>query len=112
MKNRLMPLSLLVTAPLLLTQCEMPQQTGNAPVETTKPVEEERPSTAPVPQNVIDDCLAALRQQIPDRAMKVISAKRGETSFIVDIAVAGVPNPWRCFHSGTKVTGTQYQGEG
>ncbi len=77
-----------------------------------KPAEEEMPSTEPVPQKVIDDCLAALKMQIPDRAMKVKRAERGETSFVVDVAVEGVPKPWRCYHDGTRCTGTEYQGEG
>lgn len=76
------------------------------------PVEEEKPATGPVPKRVIDDCLAALRKQIPDKLMKVVSASRGETSFIVDISVEGVPKPWRCYHDGTECTGTEYQGEG
>ncbi len=74
--------------------------------------EEEVPAEGAVPQKVIDDCLAALRKQIPDREMKVISSKRGETSFVVDVKVDGVENPWRCYHDGTKCTGTEYQGEG
>lgn len=73
---------------------------------------EEVPSTAPVPQKVLDDCIAELKKQIPDREMKVIRSERGETSFIVDVAVTGVPNPWRCYHDGTRCTGTEYQGEG
>ena len=76
------------------------------------PAAEEKPVAGRVPQKVIDDCLAALRQQIPDRGMKVISARRGETSFIVDVAVTGAPKPWRCYHDGTRCTGTEYQGEG
>lgn len=76
------------------------------------PVEEEKPAVGPVPKKVINDCLAALRKQIPDKEMKVISSKRGETSFVVDVSVQGVPKPWRCFHDGTKCTGTEYQGEG
>lgn len=82
---------------------------------TSKPPvapKEEKPSTGPVPQRVIDDCLAALRKQVPGRGMKVLSSKRGEASFIVDVKVDGVPKPWRCFHDGTKCTGTEYQGEG
>lgn len=73
---------------------------------------EETPATGPVPQKVIDDCLAKLKTQIPDREMKVISAKRGEASFIVDVEVKGAENPWRCYHDGTNCTGTDYQGEG
>lgn len=76
------------------------------------PAREERPATGPVPPRVVDDCLATLRRHIPDRGMKVIKSKRGETSFIVDVKVDGVPKPWRCFHDGTKCTGTEYQGEG
>ncbi|MFN0128698.1 MAG: hypothetical protein ACKV19_18665 [Verrucomicrobiales bacterium] len=83
--------------------------TGKASPPTPR---EEKPATGPVPQRVIDDCLATLRRHIPDRGMKVISSKRGETSFIIDVKVDGVPKPWRCFHDGTKCTGTEYQGEG
>ena len=74
--------------------------------------DEERPATDSIPQKVIDDCLAKLKTQIPDREMKVISARRGEASFIVDVEVEGVPEPWRCYHDGTNCTGTEYQGEG
>ncbi|MCH7228444.1 hypothetical protein [Haloferula sp. A504] len=77
-----------------------------------KPPEEEKPATGPVPDKVINDCLAALRKQIPDREMKVIKAERGETSFIIDVDVEGVEKPWRCYHDGTQCTGTEYQGEG
>jgi hypothetical protein len=81
--------------------------TGKAPA-----TREEVPATGPVPQRVIEDCLATLRRHIPDRGMRVISSRRGETSFIVDVAVDGVPKPWRCYHDGTRCTGTEYQGEG
>jgi hypothetical protein len=74
--------------------------------------ETERPSTSAVPEKVIDDCLVELREQIPDRDMKVIRARRGEGSFIIDVEVKGVPKPWRCYHDGTSCTGTEYQGEG
>ena len=73
---------------------------------------EEKPATGKVPQKVIDDCLAKLKEQVPGRKMSVISAKRGEASFIIDVKVDGVPKPWRCFHDGTSCTGTEYQGEG
>lgn len=66
----------------------------------------------PVPQKVIDDCLATLRKQLTKKKMKVIKAERGENSFIIDVEVEGVPKPWRCFHDGTECTGTEYQGEG
>jgi len=72
----------------------------------------EKPATGPVPQKVIDDCLAALRKQVGDKKMKVLHSKRGETSFIIDVEVTGAQKPWRCFHDGTKCTGTEYQGEG
>ena len=74
---------------------------------------EEKPATGPVPQKVIDDCLTALRKQLGNETgMKVISAKRGETSFIIDVKADTAEKPWRCFHDGTKCTGTEYQGEG
>lgn len=73
---------------------------------------EERPATGPVPQKVVDDCLAALRKLVGDKPMTVLSKKRGETSFIIDVKVEGAEKPWRCFHDGTKCTGTEYQGEG
>ena len=76
-------------------------------------VAEEKPATGKVPQKVIDDCLTALRKQVGNETgMKVISAKRGEASFIIDVRVDSAEKPWRCFHDGTKCTGTEYQGEG
>lgn len=75
--------------------------------------EEEKPATGPVPQKVIDDCLKALRKLVGNETgMKVIEAKRGENSFIIDVKVDSAAKPWRCFHDGTKCTGTEYQGEG
>ena len=76
------------------------------------PAAEEKPATGPVPQKVINDCIDALQKQIPDKDIMLISAKRGETSYIVDLAVRGVEKPWRCYHDGTRCTGTEYQGEG
>ena len=76
------------------------------------PVVEEKPATGSVPQKVINDCIDTLQKQIPDKDIMQISAKRGETSYIVDLAVRGVENPWRCYHDGTRCTGTEYQGEG
>lgn len=73
---------------------------------------EEKPATGPVPQKVIDDCLTALRKQLGSKPMKVLSGKRGEASFIIDVKVEGAEKPWRCYHDGTKCTGTEYQGEG
>jgi len=81
-------------------------------ITNSKPVAEEVPAVGPVPQKVVNDCLAALKKQIPDRKMKVVLAKRGENSFIVDVKVSGVANLWRCYHDGSKCTGTEYQGEG
>jgi hypothetical protein len=118
MKLRTLPLLLGATLPLLLTQCVVDER-GNptqlpsiAPGTPTQLPGEEVPSTAPVPARVKNDCLAALRKQIPDRNMRVIRAVRGETSFIVDVRVDGVEKPWRCYHDGTNVTGTTYMGEG
>ena len=51
-------------------------------------------------------------KQLPDRALKVIRAERGENSFIIDVEVEGAEKPWRCYHDGSKVTGTEYRGEG
>jgi hypothetical protein len=74
--------------------------------------QEEKPAIGAVPRKVIDDCLAALRRQVGNKGMKVISSKRGENAFIVDVKVDGAVKPWRCFHDGSKCTGTEYQGEG
>lgn len=111
--------ALLSLAALALTACSGTTPTNSKPsvpqaptTTTSRQPAEERPATGPVPQKVVDDCLAALRQQIPNRPMQVIESKRGEASFIVDVKVEGVPNPWRCYHDGTNVTGTEYQGEG
>ena len=65
-----------------------------------------------MPKNVTNDCLAALRKLVGNQEMRVISAKQGENSFIVDVKVDGAENLWRCYHDGTKCTGTDYQGEG
>lgn len=74
---------------------------------------EEKPATGPVPQKVIDDCLVALRKLVGQEVgMKVLSAKRGEASFIIEVKVESAEKPWRCFHDGTQCTGTEYQGEG
>jgi hypothetical protein len=75
--------------------------------------EEEKPATGAVPQKVIDDCLKALRENVGhETGMKVIEAKRGENSYIIDVRVDSAEKPWRCYHDGTKCTGTEYQGEG
>jgi hypothetical protein len=76
------------------------------------PMGEEKPATGPVPRKVINDCIDALQKLIPDKDIMLISAKRGENSYIVDLAVRGVEKPWRCYHDGTRCTGTEYQGEG
>lgn len=76
------------------------------------PPAEENPNTGPVPKAVINDCIDALQQQIPDKDIMLISARRGEASYIVDLAVRGVAKPWRCYHDGTRCTGTEYLGEG
>ncbi|MFC7336478.1 hypothetical protein ACFQY0_04750 [Haloferula chungangensis] len=82
-------------------------------VTDEQPAEEEVPATGPVPQKVIDDCLTALRKQLGNETgMKVIKSERGENSFIIDVKAESAEKPWRCYHDGTKVTGTEYQGEG
>ncbi len=73
---------------------------------------EEKPATGAIPRKVVDDCLAALRKQVGDKPMKVLREKRDETAFVIDVRVEGAEKPWRCFHDGTKCTGTEYQGEG
>ncbi len=82
--------------------------TDKPPVEAA----EEKPASGPVPQKVVDDCLAALRKLVGDKPMTVLTQKRGEASFIIDVKVEGAEKPWRCFHDGTQCTGTEYQGEG
>lgn len=76
------------------------------------PAVEEKSASGQVPQKVINDCIDALEKQIPDRDIMLITARRGEASYIVDLAVRGVAKPWRCYHDGTRCTGTEYQGEG
>ena len=85
--------------------------TDKLPTEKDTP-EPEKPATGPVPPKVINDCLETLRKQLSGGSMEVIRAVRGENSFIVDVKVQGVPKAWRCFHDGTRCTGTEYQGEG
>ena len=96
-------------AAVLLSSCivEVPENTGNSGAATQLPA-----NTGAVPQNVINDCLAALRGQVGSKPMTVLNSRRGENSYIVDVQVAGAERPWRCFHDGTKCTGTEYQGEG
>ncbi len=101
----------IILAPLaavLLSSCivEAPENTGNSGT-ATQPA-----NPGGVPQNVINDCLATLRGQVGSKPMTVLSSRRGENSYIVDVQVAGAEKPWRCFHDGTKCTGTEYQGEG
>ena len=82
-------------------------------VTDEQPAEEEAPATGAVPKKVIDDCLAALRKKVGNETgMKVIKAERGENSFIIDVKVESAEKPRRCYHDGTKCTGTEYQGEG
>ena len=106
---------LLVLLCVPLCQCVVVERDSNAATGAQLSggaSQEERPASGAVPDKVIDDCLATLKRQIPDRSMKVIRAKRGEASFIIDVSVEGVPNLWRCYHDGTSCTGTEYQGEG
>ena len=96
---------------LSLSACVEPSKPSTLK-PSAQPHSAEKSSTAAVPQKVIDDCLAALQKQVGERPMKVIVARRGEASFIVDVNVVGAVAPWRCYHDGTKCTGTEYQGEG
>lgn len=101
----------------VLNSCVVVDEAGitpaTSPLPQTPAFQEEKPSTDPVPAKVISDCLAALRLQVGnDVGMKVINARRGETSFIIDVKVDSAQKTWRCFHDGTKCTGTEYQGEG
>lgn len=69
---------------------------------------EEVPATGTAPQTVIDDCLSGLREQVgQETGMKVINAKRSETSFLIDVAVDSSEKPYRCYHDGTKCTGSE-----
>lgn len=78
-----------------------------------KPVTPEPPpSTKPVPRKVKAACLAAVGKQVGSRGVSVISARRGETSFIVLVKVSGAQAPWRCDHDGTKVIRVLYTAEG
>jgi hypothetical protein len=105
--QRLAALASLVLFPLALTNCVI-SVADKAPSE-----QEEKPATGAVPQKVIDDCLTSLRKQVgSETGMKVIEARRGESSFIIDVRVESAEKPWRCYHDGTKCTGTEYQGEG
>ncbi len=96
-------------AALALNSCvvEVPQGSANNVTPTQLPAD-----NGGVPQNVINDCLATLRGQVGNKPMTILNSRRGESSFIVDVQVGGVPKPWRCYHDGTKCTGTEYQGEG
>jgi hypothetical protein len=115
--NHMKPLLLLIPLSFLsLNSCIVVDETGNTatkPSKQTKPTQISTPSTKnTVPKKVTDDCLAALRKQVGDQSMTIINARQGETSFIVDIKVAGAEKPWRCYHDGTQCTSTVYQGEG
>ena len=113
MKTSLNRISLaLVSITLGLNGCVSPDGSGSSSVASGDSALEEKPATGPVPLEVINDCIDALQQQIPDRDIMLISARRGEASYIVDLAVRGVEKPWRCYHDGTRCTGTEYQGEG
>ena len=74
--------------------------------------EEKAPANMDIPKKVITDCRLKLAKQLGRKKLTLLSARRGENSYIVDFEVAGVAQPWRCYHDGTKCTGTEYQGEG
>lgn len=112
MKTRASSIVVLSIATLTLTQCVIElDENGNVP-GTSNPPSTGMAESAAVPYQVKADCLATLRSQVQGRGMRVVSAERGENSYIVDIQVDGVPNLWRCFHDGSRCTGTEYQGEG
>jgi|GEM_PF-1612489 len=72
---------------------------------------EEKPSTEPVPQRIIDDCRAALRKQLgSDQTIRMLGAKRGESAFEVTFEVEGARAPWKCSHDGRKVTNVMFTG--
>ena len=99
----------------VFSSCVAPEQGGTtaAPHKNhAQAVREELPATGPVPQYVIDDCFAELKKLVGDKKMKLISATRGEATYIVDIQVEGAQKPWRAYHDSTRCTGTEYQGEG
>jgi hypothetical protein len=82
-----------------------------ARVADMQPIREEQPSNGPVPQKIIEDCLTTLRKKAgKETGMKVIRAERSENSFIIDVQVDSAEKLWRCFHDGTRCTGTEYQG--
>ena len=111
MKLRIPVLCSIPVATLVLTQCVVEvDNPGNLPAQGTASAGTTNSSA--VPAKVTADCLATLRTQIPDRGMRVVRAEMGEASYIVDVQVDGVPNLWRCYHDGTRCTGTEYQGEG
>lgn len=99
-------LSLVLATALTSCVVEVPEST------TTKPSHASSAASGEVNHRVIADCRAALRKTFPTQKMKVISARKGENSYIVDFKVEGAQKPWRCYHDGTRCTGTEYQGEG
>ena len=112
MKSHKVLLPILTLTSLALTQCEVPlDENGNVPSTYGEPVVS-APASDYVPAKVKADCMAKLSGMVGGKPMKVISAVKGENSYIVDIQVEGVPNLWRCYHDGTQCTGTEYQGEG
>ena len=106
--KRIHILILAPVAALLLNSCivEVPADSGSNGTAT------QLPANSAVPQYVIDQCLATLRGQVGYKQMTVLSSRKGENSYIVDVQVVGAQAPWRCYHDGTKCTGTDYQGEG
>jgi hypothetical protein len=106
--KRIYTIILAPVSALLLNSCivEVPADSG------TNPTASQLPANTAVPQYVIDQCLATLRGQVGSKPMTVLSSRKGENSYIVDVQVAGAQAPWRCYHDGTSCTGTEYQGEG
>ncbi len=112
MKTKVLSLSIIPVALLTLTQCDVQMEaSGSIPPGSNNP-SMSAPASDYVPAKVKADCMAKLSGMVGGKPMKVVSAVKGENSYIVDIQVEGVPNLWRCYHDGTQCTGTEYQGEG
>ena len=88
-----------------MVSCAAPGQTGPKAAATTS-------SLQVTPPKVTADCLAALRKMVGDVPMEVMRSEKRQGSYIIDVKVKTAEKPWRCFHDGTKCTGTEYQGEG
>ena len=103
--KRILLLSSVAAVALAMVSCTQPGRTeGKAAASVAV--------TPALPANVTADCLAALRKMVGDVPMKVTHSEERNGSYIIDVKVQTAEKPWRCFHNGTKCTGTEYQGEG